>query len=143
MSSQLNTYREISTLGNSQIELILQVYDGVIAELTSAQEFYRNRKFAGGYKHLEKAEKMVTHLYTTLDNEAGGAIAVNLGKLYAWVISKLHEVQATKDLARFDECLKIMSNLREGWAALQKGTVTVKTPPTGVPEEVSRVEIVG
>ena len=71
-----------------------------------------------------------------------GEVAANLAKLYAWVITKLHEVQATKDVARFDECLSILRNLREAWTAIRTQAMPPRTPPD--PQVGSgRLEMVG
>ena len=142
MGNSVGAYKAVDTLGKTQIDLILQVYDGVISELTSARALYGQREYTKGYDHLERAERFVTHLYTTLDPEAGGEIARNLGKLYAWVISKLHEVQATKDSARFDECLKIMENLRTGWVAIKAGSAQT-APAAEANAMTGQLQVVG
>ena len=142
MSNHAGAYKMVDTLGKTQIDLILQVYDGVIAELTSARALYEQQQYIKGYKHLERAERFVTHLYTTLDPESGGEIARNLGKLYAWVIGKLHEVQATKERARFDECLKIMENLRAGWVAIKAGS-TQTAPSADTAATAGQLQVVG
>ncbi len=142
MSNQAGAYKTVDTLGKPQIDLILQVYDGVIAELISARALYEQQQYTKGYDHLERAERFVTHLYTTLDSDAGGEIAQNLGKLYAWVIGKLHEVQATKERARFDECLKIMENLRAGWVAIKAG-LAQSAPSTGAAATTGQLQVVG
>lgn len=142
MSMDAETYKTVDTIGKSQIELVLQVYDGAISELNAARAKYTDQRFADGYNHLQRAERMVTHLYTTLDMEAGGEVAANLAKLYAWVITKLHEVQATKDMARFDECLKVLHNLREAWATIRTQALPRRTEPGPKPSN-ARLEMVG
>jgi flagellar protein FliS len=136
-------YKTVETLGKSPLELVLQVYDGAISELTTARGKYADHKFADGYNHIQRAERMITHLYTTLDMDAGGEVAVNLAKLYAWVITKLHEVQATKETARFDECLRVLANLREAWAAIRTQATPPRTPVNEATVPGDRVEMVG
>ncbi len=135
-------YKEVDTIGKSPIELVLQVYDGALSEIATAKAKYAELKFADAYNNIQRAERMVTHLYTTLDMDQGGEVAANLAKLYVWVITKLHEVQATKDIARFDECTKILRNLREAWDAIKQQSTPVKGElPAGA--ATARLEMVG
>lgn len=141
MNNNISAYNTIDIVGKNQIDLILKVYDGAIAELTSARTLYQDQKYSKGYDHLERAEKIVTHLYTTLDPEKGGEIAANLGKLYVWIIAKLHEVQATKEIARFDECLKVLANLRAGWVGVKE--TSDRGPVVAADRETKQLEVVG
>jgi flagellin-specific chaperone FliS len=72
MDGKLSTYRTIDTLGKSQVDLILQVYDGAIAAFRAAAEHYVSGELQGGYEQLERARKLLVHLYTTLDQGKGG-----------------------------------------------------------------------
>jgi flagellar protein FliS len=135
-------YREVDTIGKSPIELVLQVYDGALSEIGLAKAKYAEQKFADAYNNIQRAERMLTHLYTTLDMEKGEEVAANLAKLYVWVISKLQEVQATKDMSRFDECTRILHNLREAWDAIRQQSAMTKTEPATVMPS-TRLEMVG
>lgn len=119
MKEQINTYRQVDTAGKSQVDLILQVYSGVLQGLRSGREMYGAARLNEGYEQLEKARKCLVHLYTTLDFEQGGEIAGNLGKLYTFVMGELDVIQATKDLAKLDSCILVMDNLRQGWEQLR------------------------
>ena len=141
MSMDASAYKAVDTLGKSPLELVLKVYDGAISELTAARALYQDQQYSKGYNHLERAEKMVTHLYTTLDPQRGEEIAANLGKLYVWIIAKLHEVQATKEIGRFDECLKVLTNLRAGWAGIKE--TPDKLAPARASQETGQLEVVG
>jgi flagellar protein FliS len=131
MEGRIGSYREVDTLGKSQLDLILQVYDGAITAYRAAREHYARNEASAGNEKLEKAKKFVVHLYTTLDPEKGGEIAVNLSKLYAFVMSHSDLVAATKDTVQIDRILNVLGNLRDGWAGLreQEGA-TPKTPAT-------------
>lgn len=136
------SYKEVDTLGKAPIDLVLQVYDGALSEIGLAKTKYEDQKYSDGYNNIQRAERMVTHLYTTLDMEQGGEVAVSLAKLYTWVITKLHEVQATKDIARFDECIKVLRNLRQAWEGIKQQSTPVKLGPNSAVSP-SRMEVVG
>ena len=120
MEGKVETYRRVDTLGKSQLDLILQVYDGALKSLNRARENYEKEDFQTGYEDMERAKKFVTHLYTTLDLEKGGEVAANLSRLYAYVITQSYIVQATKDLEQLEAINGVLRNLREGWAGLRE-----------------------
>ncbi len=119
MKDNLKAYESTSTLGLSQVELILKVYDGAIAAFTEAAELYSKNDLNGGYEKMERAKKFLTHLYTTLDPDNGGEIAERLGKIYAFVLSQTDIAQATKDLKIIDDNISVLKNVREGWQGLK------------------------
>ncbi len=138
MANNLDTYRTMDTIGMSQLELILKVYDGLLGAYRAASEACRRKDTAAAFDQLEKAKRFVTHLYTTLDFEKGGQIAEQLGKLYAFALNQTNMVQATKDLEQIDEIIHIFENLRGGWSGLKeqqgpqgKQTASETTPTIG------------
>ncbi len=128
MEGKLSAYRKAETLGKSQLDLILQVYDGAIAAFRAASDFYKNDNYQLGYQRLQKAKRFVTHLYTTLDQEAGGDVAENLGKLYAFVINQTNVAEATKDLSLIDDNITILNNVRIGWLELKQQEMGAAQP---------------
>jgi flagellar protein FliS len=130
MDGTLATYRAVDTHGKSQLELILQVYDGALSAYREAARCYEKQDLSAGYESLEKAKRFVVHLYTTLDPEKGGEIAEQLGKLYAYVVNQTNVVEATKDLSLIDDIISVLENLRLGWAGLkEQETSSDQKPP--------------
>jgi flagellar protein FliS len=119
MDNRLKAYQHTGTLGKSQIDLVLQVYDGAIAAFTAAGECYKKSELTEGYEQLQRARKFLTHLYTTLDFDKGREVAENLGKLYAFLISQTDLAVATKDQAVILGNVKVLRKLREGWSGIR------------------------
>jgi len=119
MKQKLQAYRHADTMGKSPLDLILMVYDGAIKALKTAAEHYSSERNQAGYDEVQKAKRMVTHLYTTLDKEKGGQIAANLGKVYSWTLAQLQLIEATRDVQQLDVVIRALGNLRSGWAALK------------------------
>ena len=134
MNGSLKSYETVDTLGKSQVELVIKVYDGAIAAYRAAAECYRKEEYQTGYDHLEKAKTFVVHLYTTLDNEQGGVIADNLGKLYSFIVNQTNVIEATKDLSDIDDIINVLTNLRAGWSELKQQEA--KTAPTAATERI-------
>jgi flagellar protein FliS len=119
MSAKLDTYKLADTSGKSQLELLIQVYDGAIRSFTEARRCYGAEEAAQGYEHMEQARRFITHLYTTLDFERGGDIAQNLSKLYVHLLNEISVIEAAKDLGQIDDNVRVLTNLREGWVGIR------------------------
>ncbi len=137
MDGKLHAYRKEETAGKSQIDLILQVYDGAIAAFHSSADHYGNNELDAGFEQLERARRFVTHLYTTLDHENGGEVADRLSRLYAWVINQINVAEATKDLSVIDDNITILNNLRAGWRGVKEQQQQQRPEPTPEPAAVS------
>jgi flagellar protein FliS len=118
--NKLNTYRTVDTLGKSQLDLIIQVYDGAITAFRAAIHAYQANDCNDGYTQLERAKRFVTHLYTTLDVKAGGEIAEKLAMLYAYIINQVNLAESTKDLTVIDDNITMLDNVRRGWLTLKQ-----------------------
>lgn len=135
MDGSLKSYEAVDTLGKSQLELVIKVYDGALNSLRAGAECYKSEKLQEGYEHLEKAKTFVVHLYTTLDLEKGGEVAANLSKLYSFVVSQIDIIEATKDLSILDDIISVLTSLKSGWSELKQQEANVvprmSESPTG------------
>lgn len=134
MDGRIAAYRTADTMGKSQVDLILTVYDGAISSLRAAAKHFSDGETDQGYEELLKVKKFVTHLYSTLDQEKGGEVVENLGKLYVWVLSQLYVLEAAKDPELFESTLTVLTNLRSGWADL-KSQLSQPTDNESQPEK--------
>ena len=75
MKEGLAAYKQTDILGKSQLDLVIKVYDGAIDAYKAARKAYEEEDNDGGYEQLQKAKRFITHLYTTLNMDEGGAIA--------------------------------------------------------------------
>ena len=135
MDGKIAAYRRADTMGKSQVELILMVYDGAIKSLRTAADHYRDRETEAGYEELQKTKRFVTHLYSTLDQKKGGEVTENLGKIYVWVISQLHVIEATRDLEQLDSVVTVLENLRSGWVKLKDQQVPAPSEKSDLTEK--------
>ena len=108
----------MDTLGKSNVELVVKVYDGAIVNIRNAIDHYKESKNSQGYEFLEKAKKFIVHLYTTLDEDKGGEIAKYLGELYAFLIEQINFAQSTGDCSKLNDSIIVLGNIREAWVEL-------------------------
>ncbi len=126
MKTKINEYVKTGTEGNSQVDLIVKVYNGAIRNLTQARELINSGNIAKSYQALEDSKKFIVHLYTTLDMEKGGEIAKNLSGLYGFIVNEINLVQASRDVKQLDEIITILANVKEGWVELSQRGKTIK-----------------
>jgi len=134
MDNKVNSYKKVDTFGKSGLELVVMVYDGAIASLSQAADYYEKEDNQAGFDAIEKAKRFVVHLYTTLDEEKGGEIAANLGSIYAYLTERMNFIQSTKDIAAIDNAIAMLRNIREGWVQLSQ---QIKTKPELSPAGIS------
>lgn len=143
MDGKIAAYRHAETMGKSQLDLILMVYDGALKAFRTASDNYRNEDNDAGYDQLQRAKKFITHLYTTLDVSRGGEVAENLARMYVWVISQVYVIEASHNLQELDAVTGVVDNLRSGWAEL-KNQANGKNREAGTPldEDSDRRQLV-
>jgi len=120
MSQGYQTYQEISTMGMSQLDLILTVYRGAIGFLNKARSEFDREDLNAGRTACEKARKCIVHLYTTLDMDKGGEIAAQLGQLYAFMIQRIDLALASKSNQILEEVSGLLETIKEGWEGLKE-----------------------
>ena len=136
----IGSYQKFDTLGKSPLELLLMVYRGAAKELKEAEEAFAREDRETGRAKMERARKFITHLYTTLDNDKGGDVAVKLGQLYVFIIERIQVAQATGDTAIIGDLRAIIENLQTGWQEVQESALPVPGNSTARRPSVSFVK---
>ena len=74
----------------------------------------------GKHIHLIKAQKIVMELMSSLDRSRGGEIAVNLHRIYQYMLEQLVEANLYNKSSNIDTVLSMLKDLRESWAEVDK-----------------------
>jgi len=115
MRTGLANYQKNQVAGMSQKDLILLLHNGALKFLDQAREELAKDNVEGFADRVERIHRIVQHLYTTLDFDAGGEIAEKLGSIYSFIISQLYIVNSTRSVAIIEDLKEVISNLKEGW----------------------------
>lgn len=115
-ASSRDAYRNQAVQTASPAQLVLMLYDGVLAALVRA-------RLADGQpggleivnRELQRAQDILTELTVTLDHERGGQIAANLAALYDFCLDRLLSANLTKELQLLDDVEPVVRELREAW----------------------------
>jgi flagellar protein FliS len=98
------------------------LYDGALRFMEEGKAAILAKDLPEQDRNLQRAQKIVLHLMGTLDHEKGGQIADNLKALYLYVLDQLVKANIYDQAERVDEAIRTFSELRSGWAELEKRT---------------------
>jgi len=118
MKSALANYQKNQVAGMNQKDMIVLLFSGALKFLDQAAEELEKDNTEGFADRVERVHRIVYHLYTTLDFEAGGEIAEKLGSLYSFVIGQLYILNSTRNTGIINDLREILSNLKDGWQSL-------------------------
>lgn len=134
-SNTLAEYRRTQVMGMSQSQLVVMLYQGAIRYLREAIDEVSAGRFDRSWRKFDQARRIIVHLYGTLD-PAGGELTSKLSSLYAFVIDQITIANARRDMKCANDCILILSNLKDGWEQLvaqeagSTRTVASATTPT-------------
>jgi flagellar protein FliS len=105
--------------GASAHGLVTLLFDGFMAAVHRAKGAMRQGDVAAKGKAIGHAVRIIDEgLKSALDLKAGGKLAADLSDLYAYVCLRLIEANLNSNEAALDECLALVSPLREAWQAI-------------------------
>ncbi len=99
--------------------LVALLFDGFMAALHRAKGALRGADTAAKGTAISHAVRIIDEgLRSALDLQGGGKLAADLADLYAYVCLRLTHANRHNDEAAIDECLALMTPLREAWHAI-------------------------
>lgn len=114
-------YKDNQVTTSTPAEMVLMLYDGAIRFLKSAvYELIENQDISEKAVLIEKAVNIIAYLQSCLDREKGGEIAVNLDRLYEYMMIQLTEANLKNDVDKIDHVIKLLQPIRDAWAEICK-----------------------
>jgi len=101
-------------------KLIVMLYDGALKNISAAKDAYHAEDFKRKSDAITRVQDIVMELMNALNLEQGGEIARNLQSLYVYVLQRLLDADTNKNLLALEESRKILSELRDAYAAIVK-----------------------
>lgn len=114
-------YWEQQILNASPAERVVLLYDGAIRFLLSAKQSIEANDIQSRFNNNKRAGDIIMYLFETLDMEKGGEIAVNLSRIYQYMLNRLIQVDLKNDTEVIDEVVGQLRTLREPWAKIASG----------------------
>jgi len=122
-----SAYRAVDVQTASQAKLILMLYDGAIRSAEEAVRQMDARRYDSVNNHLIRAQEIVNELRASLNMKAGD-VAVNLDRLYEYIQHRLMMANIRKEKSFVNECIRMMSDLRNTWKELFDRTAPEELP---------------
>jgi flagellar protein FliS len=116
-----NVYQQVNVSTAEPGKLVIMCYDGASSSLRLAREHYENNEYEAKAKNLQKAFDIIGELEAALDFEKGGDVALNLKKLYQYIVRRLIDGDLKRDLQAFDESIGILDELASAWREIARG----------------------
>jgi flagellar protein FliS len=125
--------------GGKGVELVVMLYDGIIESLVKAQGHMERKEWRDGGRQFARALTIIAGLRETLDFERGQPVADNLLSFYNALSAQLIKAQARRDVGLLQECIKMISEVKDSWVQLAKAAVAAPAKAlTSSPSETSR-----
>ena len=105
--------------GASAHGLVALLFEGFMAAVHRAKGAIRQGDIASKGQAISHAVRIIDEgLKAALDLKAGGKLAADLSDLYAYVCVRLIQANLNSDEAALDECVALVSPLRDAWQAI-------------------------
>lgn len=95
--------------------LVAMLIDGAIERVVQARGAMVRGATARKGERIGKAITIVDSLRASLDADAGGEVAANLGSLYDYLIRRLLHANVHNDADALDETLRLLKEIKAGW----------------------------
>lgn len=121
-NAYIDQYRKNSVNSASPLQLVVMLYDGALRFMNGAKVAMEARDLYKQNDQIQRAQKIVAELMSSLDMEKGGEIAQNLLSLYSFVYNQLVEANIEDRPELIDDAMLVMTQLRESWAVLEENS---------------------
>jgi flagellar protein FliS len=115
----MRQYQSVNTQAKavdaSPHRLIQMLMEGGLSRLAQARGAMDRGQVAMKGELIGKAIAIVGGLREGLDLEKGGEVAVNLDRLYEYMITRLFEANLHNTVAPLDEVVVLLRNVKSGW----------------------------
>lgn len=125
----VDKYRKSAVAGASPLQLVVMLYDGCLRFMEAGKRAIQDRDLEKQNDSLQRAQRIIAELMSTLDMEKGGDVSQNLLSLYTFAYNRLVEANIEDNPDYVDHAIQVMSGLRESWVQLESSS------RTGVPLE--------
>jgi flagellar protein FliS len=119
---------------------IVLLHDSAIRNLKEASSAIAARRIEARFHRVTKAHAIVAALQSCLDLDRGAEIAQLLDRLYSHILNRLVLINLHNDPAICDELVRLLGQMRAGWAELADGPeagATAIPAPTPLPAALS------
>lgn len=123
-SNPMGAYRSVAAHGGAATEdphrLIWMLMDGALDRIAKARGLIERGEKIEKAALLHRTVAIVDELKSSLDFSVGGEIALNLERLYAYMIQQLNRANLESRVDLLDEVAKLLRQIRDAWVSLPR-----------------------
>ena len=114
-----NQYQKMAVNTADPGKLVVMLYEGAIKYLLNAIEAANEKKVDVKCNNINRAYDIIQELQFALDMEQGGEIALNLYRLYQFMMSHLIKSKINRDgITMIEDVIRMLKRLNEAWRAI-------------------------
>ena len=98
--------------------LVQMLMEGALDKVATAKGCIERNDLQGKSHQITWAMSIINGLRTSLDMETGGAIAVNLDDLYAYMTRRLIDASTQNDSGALSEVIELLLEVKGAWDAM-------------------------
>jgi flagellar secretion chaperone FliS len=119
-SSAATKYQHSQVTHADPVQLIVMLYDGALARIAQGRQRLQEKDLLQAGLAISKAQAIVGELRQSLNMEAGGDVAGNLSRLYAYIHDLLVKAQRGNLAEPLEEATNLLNELRGAWSEVAK-----------------------
>jgi flagellar protein FliS len=108
LQSTAQRYQQTQLATADRGRLLLLMFEGALTFLAQARAALEEENIERFGHHLGRAQAVIAELMHTLDHRAGGAIAVNLERLYHFMLDHLVEANLQKSTRHLVQVARVL-----------------------------------
>ena len=137
----MNAYTQVGletgVASASPHKLIAMLYEGALVAIAVGKAHMQQGNVAAKGASISKAIAIIEEgLKISLDEQAGGEIALNLKALYEYMANRLLMANINNDVAGLDEVARLLGELKSAWEQIGQPSQAV-APPVADPSASS------
>ncbi len=118
----VHQYKKTEIMTADRVKIIILLYEGVIKFNSLAKNAIAAKKIEERNKYVGKSMAIINELLNALNKEAGGDVAVNLEKLYYYMLEQLIRANSKNDIEPLNIVNKLISEVKLGWVGIANAT---------------------
>lgn len=115
MKNPYSQYQKTHVTTASRENILLMLYEACIKFTRRSELALAEKRIADKGKNVSKAIAILSELMAVLDFKVGGDLALELEKLYVFMIDKLIEGNVSNDPVCFSQVESLLRTLHTGW----------------------------
>lgn len=124
----VNQYKKTEVMTADRVKLIILLYEGIIKFNNLAKNAIRIKNIQERNKYINKSMAIISELLNALNKEAGGEIAINLEKLYFYMLEQMIQANSKNDAEPLNIVNKLVAEVKLGWEGIANANAAAVIP---------------